>query len=163
MRAGDHMTFMNKEMFNKWVKRESAKSIEIERNSSFVYIKVNFVKRIVTVFNIRTGNFGVAKCKDTDTFSYNVGVAIAWARYCKKDIPVVGTYVSYNELKLGDIIVLNDGIYVVVQKSLVNVPSFGEIATSGRVTVIGETGNTVNIDTGCVNIEFIKSFMRYDD
>lgn len=155
--------FMSKNEFMKWAELTATDFFRKEIDSDYLMYKVSTKKRMVAIFNMNTGNYGIAKCKRTDEFIPTVGFAIAWARYCKKDIPVVGTYVSYNELELGDRIVLNDGIYVVMQKSLVNVPAFGEIATSGRVTVIGETGNTVNIDTGCVNIEFIKPFMRYDD
>lgn len=41
----------------------------------------------VRITNIRTGKTAFAKCNKTDKFNFNVGLAIAWARYKGVTIP----------------------------------------------------------------------------
>jgi hypothetical protein len=119
---------------------------------------------MVAIFNMNTGNYGVAKCKRTDEFILTVGFAIAWARYNKKDVPFIGTHVSYNDLKVNDRIVVNNEVCTVVQKTLYNRPSvFGGVDHFGIVYYVNKKGEKDAITTGCVDIDFIKPFMRYEE
>lgn len=112
---------------------------------------------------MNTRNYGVAKCKRTDEFIPTVGFAIAWARYNKKDVPFIGTHVSYNDLKVSDRIVVNNEVCTVVQKTLYDYPSFCGIIHHGIVYYVNKNGDKNSITTGSVDIDFIKPFMRYEE
>lgn len=41
----------------------------------------------VSIYNCRTGKFAKSYCSSNDTFDIKIGIAIAWARYLKEEIP----------------------------------------------------------------------------
>ena len=147
---------MSKNEFIKWAELTAADFFRKELDSEYLMYKVSIKKRMVAVFNMKTGNYGVAKCKRTDEFIPTIGFAIAWARYNKKDVPFIGTHVSYNDLKVNDRIVVNNEVCTVVQKTLYNSPF-------GIVYYVNKNGDRNSITTGCVDIDFIKPFMRYEE
>lgn len=148
--------FMSKNEFMKWAELTATDFFRKEIDSDYLMYKVSIKKRMVAIFNMKTGNYGVAKCKRTDEFIPTVGFAIAWARYNKKDVPFIGTHVSYNDLKVNDRIVVNNEVCTVVQKTLYNHPF-------GIVYYVNKKGEKDAITTGCVEIDFIKPFMRYEE
>lgn len=148
--------FMSKNEFEKWAELTATDFFRKEIDSDYLMYKVSIKKRMVAIFNMKTGNYGVAKCKRTDEFIPTVGFAIAWARYNKKDVPFIGTHVSYNDLKVNDRIVVNNEVCTVVQKTTYNHPF-------GIVYYVNKKGDKNSITTGCVGIDFIKPFMRYEE
>jgi len=71
--------------FDKFVKRwfkEFTKEMRPELDLS-----VNREYRTVIIQNKKTGHFGMAKCREDDSFSSYVGTAIAYAKYRGADVP----------------------------------------------------------------------------
>ena len=50
-------------------------------------VSVNREYRTVTIINKKTGHSAMSKCRVGDSFSYRVGIAIAYARYMGQRIP----------------------------------------------------------------------------
>lgn len=155
--------FMSKNEFIKWAELTATDFFRKEIDSDYLMYKVSIKKRMIAIFNMKTGNYGVAKCKRTDEFIPTIGFAIAWARYNKKDVPFIGTHVSYNDLKVNDRIVVNNEVCTVVQKTLYNRPTFGGVDHFGIVYYVNKKGEKDAITTCCVDIDFIKPFMRYEE
>ncbi|MBP5773811.1 MAG: hypothetical protein J6W35_07045 [Eubacterium sp.] len=57
-----------------------------------------------TIYNTKTGKSGKARRNPNDTMYQFLGLALAWARYNKKEIPVVKTTVKVSNLKVGDVV-----------------------------------------------------------
>lgn len=58
------------------------------RNSHRIKVIIDGVKNTVTVVNTeKPKRFGVSKCRSDDVFNYELGVALAYARYSKETIP----------------------------------------------------------------------------
>ena len=52
-----------------------------------IQIHIYYNERKVVIINTRNGRCGIAKCHANDDFSLDVGVALAWVRYTKDQIP----------------------------------------------------------------------------
>lgn len=52
-----------------------------------IQIHIYNLEHKVVVLNTRNGRCGISKCHDNDCFSIEIGIAIAWARYCNEEIP----------------------------------------------------------------------------
>lgn len=122
--------FMSKNEFMKWAELTATDFFRKEIDSDYLMYKVSTKKRMVAIFNMNTGNYGIAKCKRTDEFIPTVGFAIAWARYCKKDIPVIAERVSYEELNVGDWIWHRSGENESYEKFMIERKSTGIIGAN---------------------------------
>jgi hypothetical protein len=67
-------------------------------------------RKEVSIFNSKTGRFGVSKCREGDAFFDGVGTAIAWARYNGWIVPMVYEQKPVNELVVGDVILAPDDL-----------------------------------------------------
>lgn len=67
-------------------------------------------RKEVSIFNSKTGRFGVAKCREGDAFFDGVGTAIAWARYNDWVVPMVFTSKRVCDLVVGDIVLAPDDL-----------------------------------------------------
>lgn len=64
-----------------------------------IQIHIYNLEHKVVILNTRNGRCGISKCHDNDCFSTEIGIAIAWARYCNEEIP---DYVlEYSEVNNG--------------------------------------------------------------
>lgn len=120
---------MSRDEFDKWVDVEANDALKVYENSSYVRIEINIRRKLVSIFNIRTGKLGLAKCRKTDTFSPNIGIAIAWSRYCnpEAEIPIIAERVSYEDVEVGDLIWYKSSIDGVYRKYMVEKKSVGAI------------------------------------
>lgn len=57
-----------------------------------------------TIYNTKTGKSGKARRNPNDAVNITVGLALAWARYMKKEIPVVRASTKISNLKVGDVV-----------------------------------------------------------
>lgn len=74
--------------------------------SNFV-ISIND-KGDTTIYNTKTGKSGKVHFNPNDDFDVDLGLALAWARYMKKEIPKVRTTSKICNLKKGDVVNLGD-------------------------------------------------------
>lgn len=51
-------------------------------------------KAILRIFNLRTGKTGWSRLNKKDRFNSKIALALAWARYCKYNIPKVHDFLS---------------------------------------------------------------------
>ena len=56
------------------------------------------------IYNTKTRRRGEARLNLNDTMDYNLGLALAWARYNHKEIPVVRATTKISNLKVGDVV-----------------------------------------------------------
>ena len=56
------------------------------------------------IYNTRTRRRGEARLNLGDTMDYELGLALAWARYNHKEIPVVRATTKISDLKVGDVV-----------------------------------------------------------
>lgn len=75
---------------------------------SYSFMRIMDVgKGRVTILNLNTGKMGTAKCNSKfDGFDAKTGIAIAWMRYCGKEIPEIKA--TIRELPLGTVVRLAD-------------------------------------------------------
>ena len=114
----------NKRQFDKWVddkvtsldkfmselvgkKRGAIYDIKWKLGTSVVYR--NFIITVkengdTIIYNTRTRRRGEARLNLNDTMDYELGFALAWARYTEKEIPLVKTTVKVSKLKVGDVV-----------------------------------------------------------
>jgi hypothetical protein len=86
------------------------------KNGDFViYVTKNGETRIT---NIKNGKSGYSRCNfNLNTFDPITALAIAWARYCKCEIPKVKEYLTkyeFFELKNGDCFIVGDSVFTVI-------------------------------------------------
>ena len=89
---------MTKIEFKKWVK-EMCKKAETGNIHNVCDI---VVRNNVTVCIDSKGKVGIAKCHPDDTFSYDIGTAIAYARCKGIKIPKVTIYKKLSEMENGE-------------------------------------------------------------
>lgn len=56
------------------------------------------------IINMKTGKIATAKLHDGDISDMMTGLAVAWAKYCKRTVPKFYELIDVKELKPGDII-----------------------------------------------------------
>lgn len=98
-------TFITQKEFIHWVndmlKSYENKSAEFRNVRKLTLEEFRENKRTI-IMNVKTGKTAVAKCHKDDYFSPSVGLAVAWAKYLNKPIPVIADYVDYKDLKFLD-------------------------------------------------------------
>lgn len=58
------------------------------------------------IFNMKNGKAATSRCHCKDTYDSDIGIGIAWQRYCKSYIePIFIKHISFTELREGDIFV----------------------------------------------------------
>lgn len=67
-----------------------------------------------TIYNTKTGKSGKALRNPNDAMYGSLGLALAWARYNKKEIPVVKTAIRTVNLKIGDIVNFNNNTNYII-------------------------------------------------
>lgn len=73
--------------FIEWANKKYSDFMDIYRNTKS-YIRYSTDRATwVSVYNSRTGKFAKSYCSSNDTFNRHIGIAIAWARYLKEEIP----------------------------------------------------------------------------
>ena len=106
---------MNQHEFDIWVKNSVASLMqETERNQKIGYLTDPMYKTCM-IINKKTGKVAVAKCSPEDTFSEVVGLAVAWAKFRNRPIPIVGKTVGLNLLKPNDVFSYKHNRYRLVQ------------------------------------------------
>lgn len=97
--------FMNKKQFNIWVTNMVA-SYNNRGNVFSNVRKLTLEESAITgktiIMNTKTGKTSVAKCHKDDKFSPLIGLAVAWAKYLNKPIPIIADCVHYRYLKFLD-------------------------------------------------------------
>lgn len=98
-------TFITQKEFIYWV-NDMLKSYENRsaefRNVRKLTLEESRANKRTIIMNVKTGKTAVAKCHKDDHFSPSVGLAVAWAKYLNKSIPVIADYVDYKDLKFLD-------------------------------------------------------------
>ena len=61
-----------------------------------------------TIYNTKTGKSGKAHRNPDDAVDYRLGLALAWARYNHKEIPMIRKTVQIRNLKVGDVVNLGE-------------------------------------------------------
>jgi hypothetical protein len=96
---------MNKKQFDIWVK-DMVTSYNNRGNAFSNVRKLTLEESAITgktiIMNIKTGKTSVAKCHKDDKFSPLIGLAVAWAKYLNKPIPIIADCVTYKDLKFLD-------------------------------------------------------------
>ena len=96
--------------FKTWVLNECS---EFNRERETTYIEDglgsmtwryhwNLYKNKTIILDMETGKVGIARCKDGDKFSTNIGVGVAWARLKGEEIPMERTETAVKNLKFRD-------------------------------------------------------------
>lgn len=118
------MTIYNRRQFEKWILDQLASldkfMSELEDESHGLVNCVdwapetartygNFVISVnkdgdTTIYNTKTGKSGKARLNPKDTSYMFLGLALAWARYMKKEIPVLRATTKISNLKVGDVV-----------------------------------------------------------
>lgn len=57
-----------------------------EEGRPFVIV-FDIIKGTTAIINTRTGRTGFSKCGH-NPFNYAIGAAVAWCRYCKREVPI---------------------------------------------------------------------------
>ena len=70
---------------------------------------------VLRLINPERSNQGIAICHENDTFSAEIEIAYAWARYKKEPIP--NFTVKLNSLKYGDFFIEDEDTYIVLAPS----------------------------------------------
>ena len=109
------------------------------------------------IYNTRTRRRGEARLNLNDTMDYDFGLALAWARYNHKEIPMIRTTVKVCNLKVGDVVNLgkNDNFIV-----LSIVPNIGENDTA--VTLMSWNGKRSSFYHNTANIVMKHRFALID-
>jgi len=69
---------------------------------------------LTVITNIKTGKRAEAQLSPSDKFNAQYGLALAWARYSHREIPLTGKYVDWENLASGDVFIdFNDKPYIV--------------------------------------------------
>ncbi len=97
--------FVTKHEFDSWV-RDMCNSYN-NRGSEFINVRKLTIdpqeaNGRTIIMNLKTGKTAVAKCHKDDEFSPGIGLAVAWAKYLNRPIPVIATYVDIEDLKFMD-------------------------------------------------------------
>lgn len=72
--------------------------------------------RYTIVGNLKTGKTATAKCHSYETYSIDMGIGVAYARYCDEEIPKERRAVPMHTLKNGDRFISTsteiEGVYI---------------------------------------------------
>lgn len=99
------MSVMNKHR-EYLVKRNDYKQPPVMLGCTFMRI-MDVKNGRVTILNLNTGKMGIARCNSKfDGFDAKTGIAIAWMRYCGKEIPEIK--MTVREVPFGTIVRLTD-------------------------------------------------------
>ena len=119
------MTIYNRRQFEKWILDQLASLdnfiSELTAGESYCGVNYvdwspetartygNFVISVnkdgdTTIYNTKTGKSGKARLNPNDTPYMFLGLALAWARYMKKEIPVLRATTKISNLKVGDVV-----------------------------------------------------------
>ena len=90
-----------------------------------------------TIYNTKAGKSGKARRNPTDDLNTDVGLALAWARYNHKEIPLIRTTTEVWKLKVGDVVNLGDNNNFVVLSIVSKVTWENDIA----ITLMSWNGN----------------------
>ena len=108
--------YMTRKEWDNWVKTTKRKAYDFIAENPYVtgsYVHERTandcpIKHIYYIINANTGRVGIARCNTTDEFVHEVGVAIAYSRYMNLPIPRITEEVDVTDIKIGDIVVLDD-------------------------------------------------------
>lgn len=121
IKMGSQKRVLNKEQYNKWVYRmvrecnkvtnlhpqdvydilnSTYSNIHIENLNGFC-LSYDRQQRKIAIVNVKSGKKGWSKCLkyDFDNYNANIALAIAWARYCKNDIPICEETLTRKQIK----------------------------------------------------------------
>ena len=90
-----------------------------------------------TIYNTKTGKSGKAHFNPNDDFDVDLGFALAWARYMKKEIPVVRTATKIGNLRVGDVVNFGNNDNFIVLSKVSNIKYKNDIA----LTLMSWNGN----------------------
>jgi hypothetical protein len=109
------------------------------------------------IYNTRTRRRGEARLNLNDTMDYELGLALAWARYNHKEIPMIRTSIKVCNLKVGDVVNLgkNDNFIV-----LSIVPNIGDKDVA--VTLMSWNGKRSSFYHNTANIVMKHRFALID-
>ena len=85
-------------------------------NTTWGSYAITLIDNKLTIEHLGTHKKGVAKCHSHDKFNLFTGIAIAWARYNKAEVPMYEA-VSISELQNGDIFFDIGEEYIFIAKS----------------------------------------------
>lgn len=102
---------MNNQEFDIWVKNSVSSLMQAVEGNQRICYSTNYKDKVCMIVNRKTGKVAVAKCSPDDVFNDVVGLAIAWARYMNRPIPVVSDFVSLHTLNTNDIFIYKSKKY----------------------------------------------------
>ena len=116
---------ISKGKYEKWIRRmthnchkvsgfvsEDVTCLYVGLDKSFAYrVQRGFIlsvnNGVLRIYNSRTGSYGWSKKSKKDKWDSRIALAIAWARYCKNEIPMCEERLTKDQIKgfkVGDII-----------------------------------------------------------
>ena len=82
---------------------------------------------VVQIVNMKKEKRGIAICNEDDTFDASIGIAYAWARYKKEEIPTFLIYKTLNEMKNGDVFYVGEEKRIFIGKTPTHNKSYAYI------------------------------------
>ena len=171
----------NKKQFNQWVDdkitsldnfmssmtleyrktRGAIRGIKWKLGTSVVY--GNFIITVkengdTIIYNTRTRRRGEARLNINDTMDYELGLALAWARYTGKEIPMIRTTIKVCNLKVGDVVNLGKNDNFIVLSIVPNIGDSRDVA----VTLMSWNGTKKSFYHSTANIVMKHRFALID-
>ena len=109
------------------------------------------------IYNTRTHRRGEARLNLSDTMDYELGLALAWARYNRKEEPTIKTTIKVCNLKVGDVVNLGNNDNFIV---LSIVPIIEENDTA--VTLMSWDGKRSSFYHGTTSTKIMHKFRLID-
>ena len=82
------------------------------------------------IYNTKTRRRGEARLNLNDTMNYDLGLALAWARYTGKEIPMIRTTIKVCNLKVGDVVNLGRDDNFIVLSIVPNIGDNKDVAVT---------------------------------
>ena len=106
---------VNKQEFEIWVKNNVASLMHATETNPRLCYMVNEAYGTCMVINRKTGKVATSRCSPNDKFNDLIGIAVAWAKYKGKPIPVVGRTVVLSSLNNNDVFIYNYEKYRIIR------------------------------------------------
>jgi len=142
--------------------RGAIRGIEWKLGTSVVY--GNFIITVkengdTIIYNTRTRRRGEARLNNlNDIRDYKLGLALAWARYTGKEIPMIRTTIKVCNLKVGDVVNLGKNDNFIVLSIVPNIGDSRDVA----VTLMSWNGTKKSFYHSTANVVMKHRFALID-